>query len=141
MGTTKQLPRAEWKDYFDRFTREHLRDDSPGAATIEIMSPTLGDQFEVSSIRLLGLTFEPKSEDLEVLLENVDHLIFHPKEIWVLEGEPGFIATLEVVSPDGVKEIIYVRRSGSSARPYGLPISGDKPQAGGKDRPAGANRR
>ena len=68
MGTTKQLPRAEWKDYFDRFTREHLRDDSPGAATIEIMSPTLGDQFEVSSIRLLGLSFDPKSQALEVLL-------------------------------------------------------------------------
>ena len=141
MGTTRQLPRAEWKDYFDRFTREHLRDDAPGAASIEIMSPTLGDQFEVSSIRLLGLSFDPKAEDLEVALENIDHLIFHPKEIWVLEGEPGFIATLEVISPDETKEIIYVRRSGASARPSGRPPSGTKSQAGGKAPPAGANRR
>src|SRR4051812_21761689 len=32
MSTTKQIQRAEWKDYFDRFTRERLRDDAPGAA-------------------------------------------------------------------------------------------------------------
>src|SRR5258707_1071228 len=116
MRTTKQLPRAEWKDYFDRFTREHLKDDAPGAATIEVISPTLGDQFEVSAVRLLGLTFDPRSGVFEVLLEDLDHLSFSPTEIWVLEGEPGFIATLEVVHADGIKEIIYVRKSGPLAR-------------------------
>jgi uncharacterized protein DUF5335 len=138
MGTTKQLPQAEWKDYFDRFTREHLRDASPGAATIELMSPTLGDQFEVSTVRLLGLTYDPKSRALEVLLENIDHLIFYPKEIWVLEGEPGFVATLEVIHSDGIKEIIYIRRSGAAAR---APLPGSPTQSGGKQRPAGDNRR
>jgi hypothetical protein len=115
MGTTRQLPRAEWKGYFDTFTREHLGSGAPEAATVEVMSPTLGDQFEVSAVRLLGLTFEPKSETLEVLLENVDHLVFQPKQIWVVEGEPGFIATLEVVRADETKEIIYIRRSGAAA--------------------------
>jgi hypothetical protein len=138
MGTTKQVPRSEWKDYFDRFTRERLRSDAPEAATVEVMSPTLGDQFEVSAVRLLGLSYDPRSEDLEVLLENVDHLIFHPKEIWVLEGEPGFIATLEVIHPDDTKEIIYVRRSGAPA-PYEAPPKGAR--AGGDGRPARDNRR
>jgi len=116
MRTTKQLPRAEWKAYFDRFTREHVKDAAPGAATIEVMSPTLGDQFEVAAVRLLGLTFDPKSGALEVMLEGLDHLSLNPTEVWVLEGEPGFIATLEVVRADGIKEIIYIRRSGSLAR-------------------------
>ena len=115
MSTTKQLPRAEWKDYFDRFTRERLGDDAPGAVTVEVISPTLGDQFEVSAVRLLGLAYDPKSRIFEVLVEDVDHLTFNPSEIWVLEGEPGFISTVEMVTADGGKEIIYVRRSGPLA--------------------------
>ena len=115
MSTTKQLPRAEWKDYFDRFTRERLGDGARGAVTVEVISPTLGDQFEVSAVRLLGLTYDPKSQIFEVLVEDVDHLTFNPSDIWVLEGEPGFISTVEVVKADGGKEIIYVRRSGPLA--------------------------
>ena len=138
MGTSKQLARAEWREYFDQFTREHLRDDSPGAATVEVMSPTLGDQFEVAAVRLLGLSYDPKSQDFEVLLENVDHLIFQPKEIWVLEGEPGFVATLEVLHGDGIKELIYVRRSGPIAPRQGLASKGAAKPAGDA---AGNNRR
>ena len=111
MASTKQLPRAEWKAYFDQFTKAHLKDDQAGAATVEVMSPTLGDQFEVSSVRLLGLDYDPKGETFEVLLENVDHLVFQPREIWILEGEPGFVSTIEVVQADGTKQIIYVRTS------------------------------
>jgi hypothetical protein len=115
MSTTKQIQRAEWKDYFDRFTRERLRDDAPGAVTVEVISPTLGDQFEVLAVRLLGLAYDPKRRIFEVLVEDVDHLTFTPSEIWVLEGEAGFISTVEVVKADGGKEIIYVRRSGPLA--------------------------
>jgi len=111
MSTTKQLPRAEWQVYFDRFTRAHLRDDRPGAATLEVVSPIFGDQYEASALRLLGLVYDPKSNAFEVALEGVDHLVFEPREIWILEEEPGLIATIEVVERDGGKEIIYVRAS------------------------------
>jgi hypothetical protein len=129
MGTTKQIPPDEWKEYFDRFTRQYLKDDAPESVTIEIMSPTLGDQFEVTAVRLLGLAYDPKSQAFEVLLEDVDRLVFYPSEIWILEGEPGFISTLEVVRPDGAREIIYVRRSGPLVPLYELPPPFDKPPA------------
>jgi hypothetical protein len=133
MRTTKQLPRAEWKDYFDRFSREHLRDDQSGAATVEVISPTLGDQFEVSAVRLLGLVYDPKSEAFEVALEDVEQVAIYPAEIWVLEGEPGFIATLEVIRRDGIKEIIYVRRSGPLAPRYEFPLGANVPRSEGDD--------
>src|SRR4051794_25430415 len=126
MSSTKQLPRAEWKDYFDRFTREFLSEDRADDATIEVMSPTLGDQFEVSSARLLGIDCDPKAETFEILVEDLDHLVFEPTEIWILEDEPGFVSTIEVVQADGTKQIIYLRSSGaatddSSPRPAGGP--------------------
>jgi hypothetical protein len=60
------------------------------------------------------------------MLEDADHLIFYPSEIWVLEGEPGFISTIEVVLPDGGKEIIYVRKGGPLALRYELSLSVDE---------------
>jgi hypothetical protein len=115
MTTTKQLPRKEWKAYFERFTKKHLRDDRPESVTIELLSPDLGDQVEASALRLLGITFDPKSKALEILIENMDHLVFQPKEIWVMEEKDGFIPGMEVIRPDGTKEIMTVRRAGLPA--------------------------
>ena len=140
MATTRRLPPEQWKDYFDRFTRDHLRSEAPGAATIELISPTLGDQFEVSALRLLGLSYDPKTRELQIMLENVDHLVFTPKEIWVLEGEAGFIATLEIVRPDDSKEIVYIRRGGSLAPRYQFPLD-TQPSGGGSKDSGPANRR
>ena len=89
MGTTRQIPPAEWKEYFDRFTRQFLGEDATEAATIEVMSPTLGDQFEVTAARLLGLGYDPKSRAFEVSLDDMDHLVFRPGEILGRRGPTG----------------------------------------------------
>jgi hypothetical protein len=107
---TKRIPREQWQAYFDRFAHQYLSDDEPETATIELVSPTLGDQFEVKALRLLGVSYDPKDNVFELQLEDVDHLVFEPVEIWVLEGEGGFISTLEVLHSDGTKEIIYLRK-------------------------------
>jgi hypothetical protein len=121
MGTTRQLLRHEWKDYFDRFTRAHLATDGPGAATLELISPALGDQIEASAARLLGLTYDPKNQVFEVAMEDLDHLVFRPSEIWVLEDEPGLVSTIEIVDQDGTKEILYVRAAGAAESAYDAP--------------------
>jgi hypothetical protein len=117
-GVTKQIPRSEWKAYLDRFTRQHLTEDPPEAVTVEVFSPTVGDQFEARTERLLGLTYDPKSSAVEVLLEDVDHLVFQPVEIWVIETGDGFISTMELVRADGTRELLYIHRSGPPAPIY-----------------------
>jgi hypothetical protein len=117
MGSTRQLDRAEWQGYFDRFTAKHLDEDTPESATVEVLSARRGDQIEFSAIRLFGLAYDPKSQAFQVLLEDVDHLVFHPTEIWVLERDSDAV-TIEVIDADGRKEIIYVSRSGAPALRY-----------------------
>jgi hypothetical protein len=112
MAATKQIPHDQWKDYFDRFTKRYLRDDRPEAATIELLSPELGDQVEAEAAHLQGISYDPRSKALEVLLEKIDHLVFHPKEIWVWEEEDGFLHSIEIVRDDGTKEILTIRRIG-----------------------------
>ena len=112
MAATKQIPHNQWKDQFDRFTKRYLRDDRPEAATIELLSPELGDQVEAEAAHLQGISYDPRSKVLEVLLENMDHLVFHPKEIWAWEEEDGFLRSIEIVRDDGTKEILTIRRAG-----------------------------
>lgn len=116
MSATKEIRREQWEDYFDRFTKRHLRDDRPEAATLEVVSPELGDQVEADRAHLLGISFDRRNDTLEVLLENVDHLAFHPKEIWVVEEEDGFLQSVEIVRDGGEKEILTIRRAGLPAR-------------------------
>ena len=79
--------------------------------------PTDKAQVILLELRLLGLNYDPKTQAFQVLLENVDHLVFQPTEIWVLEGENDSLI-VEVVAADGGKEIIYVGSSGPPARRY-----------------------
>jgi hypothetical protein len=115
MQATKQIPRQHWKDYFNRFTKQYLRDDRPEAATLEVLSPALGDQVEVEAAHLLGISFDPKSDAIEVLLQNMDHLVYRPREIWVIEEEDGFLSSIEIVRDDDAKEILSIRRTGLPA--------------------------
>jgi hypothetical protein len=116
MATTKKIPIAEWQTYFDRYSRQFLTQGTPTSATLEIVSPTLGDQFDVTALRLYGLTYDPKDQNFEVLVEGVDHLVLKPAEIWVVEEPSGFVSTLEIVDNDGTREILYIRRSGTAER-------------------------
>ena len=131
MGSTKQIPREEWKDTFDRFTAEHLKDTgegAPEAATVEIVSPRLGNQLEFEDVRLLGLAYDPMIRTFRVLLEDVDHLVFYPNEIWVLEGAEEGSVTIEVVGEDGGQELIYVHKSGPPAARYQFPPDVSSPR-------------
>ena len=116
MARTREIERADWEGFFDRFTREHvLADDVPKAVTVELVSPRRGDQVEASIARLLGLRYDPASHVLAVLLEDRDLVCPSPAEIRVMEDEEGFVAVLELVHADGSKDIIQVVRSGPPA--------------------------
>ena len=125
-GATRQIPRSEWKDYFERFTRQHLTEDPPETVTIEGLSPALEDELMARTARLLGMAYDPRSAAFEVLLEHVEHLVFHPVEIWVIESEGRFVSTLELVCADGTRELLQVHRSGP---PAGLYDASAPPQA------------
>lgn len=112
MAATKEIPGHQWKDYFDRFTKRHLRDDRPETATVEYLSTELGGQVETEGAPLLGISYDPKSKALEVLLENVDHLVFHPREVWAIEEADGFLSGIEIVRDDGTKEVLTIHRAG-----------------------------
>jgi hypothetical protein len=67
------------------------------------------------------MTYDPKSNAFEIVLEGVDHLAFQPTQISVIEEDDGFISALEVLRADGVKEIVRMRRSDGNVGVQDLP--------------------
>ena len=118
MANTKQIPHNEWKGYFEGLTRSFQASDTLEMVTLEVLSPQLGDQIQAETMRLQGITYDPRSNALEVWLEDLDHLAYEPREIWVMEDEGGFVSAVEIKRANGESEILYIRRGGPPARRY-----------------------
>ena len=101
---TRKLDKAEWEAYFNRVS-EGLED---AEAEIEVMSLALGDQIEAEWLPLYGVTYDRKDDLVEVALENLDHMIAKPREIYVDE-QGDMLVNIEVVDAGGVRQIVRFR--------------------------------
>ncbi len=53
---------------------------------MEVASLKLGDRIEAEWLPLLGISYDPKNDLIDIALEGVDHMIHHPREIYVAES-------------------------------------------------------
>jgi hypothetical protein len=101
---SRTIPQAEWRVFFNG-----VADALVGKrAEIEVASLDLGDQIVAEWVPLLGITYDVQDDLLDVSLSGLNHLIRHPREIYVQEGPKG-VEMVAVVSADGVKQILHLR--------------------------------
>jgi hypothetical protein len=102
--TVRKLDKSEWRPFFDGVSKilEGTR------VEIEVASLRLGDQIEAEWLPFIGITYDPKDDILEVALEDVDHMVNHPREIHVDEAAGDFIA-IAVVDAEGTQQILKLR--------------------------------
>jgi hypothetical protein len=101
---THQLQRAQWVPYFDRVSRRL----GAASAEIETASLHLGDQISREWATLYGLTYDPKDDIFEVATEDLDHLIAHPKEIYVEEAGAQ-LRSVDIIDAAGNHQIVKLR--------------------------------
>ena len=100
----QKIDKSEWCGFFDWLSKGLI-----GArAEIEVASLDIGDQIKAEWLPLLGITYDHKDDIIEVALEGLDHLIEHPREVWVdpNAGEP---ISFDVIDGQGVSQIIKLR--------------------------------
>ena len=102
--TTRKLDKKQWRTFFDRVSTTLEGKE----AEIEIASLRLGDQVEAEWLPLIGIAYDPNDDIVEVALEDLDHLIAKPRDVYVEEGAGGLVA-LEIVDADGIKQIVKLR--------------------------------
>jgi hypothetical protein len=103
MATTKLEKRA-WHPYFDNVSRNL----GGKRAEVEVASLKLGDQIEAEWLPLLGIVYDPKDDLIEVVLQDLDHMILKPREVFV-EQEATLLKSMEVIDQDGTRQIIKLR--------------------------------
>ena len=95
----KQLEKSQWRAYFDRMSKALVGK----RAEIEVASLKLGDQIEAEWLPLLGISYDPKDDIIEIALEGVDHLIPKPREVYVEENGLE-LSSLEVIDAEGTHQ-------------------------------------
>lgn len=101
---TVQLDKSEWQPYFDRVSKALAGEQ----AEIEVSSLALGNQVEADWLPLYGITYDPKSDLVEVLVEGLDHLIHHPQSVFV-DHNGGGLRSMEVIEEDETRQIVRLR--------------------------------
>jgi hypothetical protein len=102
--TTRKINKKEWKPFFETISRVI----GAKQAEIEVLSLDLGDQIEADWLPLVGVTYDPKDDILDVALDGLDHLIPKPQEIYV-EGSGTNLEAVAVVDADGKRQIVKFR--------------------------------
>lgn len=104
MTTTSKLEEQLWRNYFD-----HVSKTLEGKRVeIEIDSLSIGSQIEAQWLPLLGLTYDPKNDMIEILAEGLDHMIHKPRDVYIEQNGPELLS-MEVIDGDNVKQVIQFR--------------------------------
>jgi Family of unknown function (DUF5335) len=102
--TIRRLQRDDWSGFCIHVTHGFLGK----WVGIEVVSLQIGFQPEARRLPLIGISYDPKSDVLELLLGELEHLIRAPREFYVDE-EPLGITSLQIIDAEGVRQIVTLR--------------------------------
>ena len=100
----QRLERTDWRAFFDRVAHGLIG----RTAEIEVTSLRLGDQLVTSASPVLGISYDPHGDVIAILLDGFEHLVRHPREVYVDVPPLGWVR-LGVVDDEGALQIICVR--------------------------------
>jgi len=102
--TIRKLEKQEWRPFLDVVSKLLEARE----AEIEIASLDLGDQELAEWTPLIGITYDPKDDVVEVALDGIDHIIHQPHEIYVDNGARA-LTSIEIVDANGVTQIVKLK--------------------------------
>jgi hypothetical protein len=110
---TKEIPREEWSNFFDVFSRQH----EGWLATLEIFGPEVGAQEEAHELPLEGISLASGGNEADAIAINlgktaedhVTHTITKPEHVWLEQTSGGANAALEIESEDQNKALLRFR--------------------------------
>ncbi len=110
----RELEKTEWHPFLDRVSKVL----SGKHAEIEVASARLGDQIEAEWVPLIGITYDPKNDIVDVAVQGLDHMIRKPQKLFV-EEDAGLVTSLEVIDAEGARQIVKFKNPLMLAAPEG----------------------
>ena len=75
---------------------------------IEVTALNIGDQIQAEWVPLMGIGYDPKDDIVDIELDGLDHIIHHPRDIYLDNGGSG-LKLYEIVDAEGIKHIIKLK--------------------------------
>jgi hypothetical protein len=108
--TTEEIPASEWPEFLDSFSGQHHK----WLVTIEVLSPTRGDQLDAIDAPLEEISAD--TEHGRVLIQTASepeshetHVVEAASRMHVMRTPEGADDTLEIESADGAKTLLRFR--------------------------------
>jgi hypothetical protein len=94
----RRLEKLEWKAYCHRLSKglANIRSERITASLV------VDDDVVAEWVPLLGITYEPKKDLFEIMLQDLEHRINRPETLYVDEGPKG-VAALEIIDATGLR--------------------------------------
>jgi hypothetical protein len=112
----RRLERRDWCCFCIRVSRVFLGKQ----ADIQVASLQIGLKLEARRLPLFGMSYDPRSDVLQLLVGDLSHLIRAPREFYVDE-EPLGLITFQIIDAEGVRQIITLREPLRLPVPHALP--------------------
>jgi Family of unknown function (DUF5335) len=109
----REIPRDEWRSFFDIFSRQH----EGWLATLEVIGQELDVQHEPREFPLKAISLTPtvdKSTAVAIELgksseDHFKHAVIEPAHVWLLRTPEGANAALKIESADKTKTVLRFR--------------------------------
>jgi hypothetical protein len=102
---TRVVPQSQWRAVFDSLSRVY----EGSSATLEILDPDLGDQFEIEDQPFRGISSDASGIELNFMTKDgrhLVHIISRPKQVQIEEGDDGLVAALLFEAEDGPRNVL-----------------------------------
>ena len=97
-----EIDRNGWAPFLDAVTNSLIGKQ----AEIEVVSLDLGDQIEAEWTPLIGITYDRKDDLIEIALDELDHMVRSPRQLFVDYGIGGIVGGIEIIDGDGNRQIV-----------------------------------
>lgn len=133
---TREIPRSEWRNFFDAFSKLH----EGWLTTVEVIGDDVpGDQLEANELPLIGISSDNKGSEpdaVEITVgrdpsDQVTHIIDTASRVLFEETETGGHEGLEIESADGGRTILTFRVAAEPELLDGINDERRKRRAGG----------
>jgi hypothetical protein len=98
---SRKLSKSQLQDLFDHVSRQ-LQGQ---AIEVQVASLKLGERLPANWLPLLGLSYDPRLDAIEIVLRGLDVTVLKPREIH-FDGAGGQWSALDIVDADGVQHIV-----------------------------------
>lgn len=99
-----RLNKADWNEVFARATELLVG----RRAEVQVLDPILGSQIEADWLPLLGITYDPEDDMIEIALEGLEHMVNKPSTVYI-DHSSGALISFQIIDADGVQRIILMR--------------------------------